>query len=272
MKRFKIIDIKHIRTIDDGRVPIVNSLLKKDIILPYPEFCSECILIVANPIDLTLSENGEVVGEFYAKENNRTCYFLKPYTENDYNYWKRFSQDNDYWLPFFPEQKEIIYAEDGHLLSFYKDISFNKNWQPISHALYISRIRAEQSDELDFMDLVVEKYIEIDVDEYEFNNSEDSYDVYATEFFGEIEEDECQDEMWECAKLLQKEMLYIIQVTTQTGELREDHIREVLGLDVKDALDQVFQEEGKIDFSVVTSFRVYHNNELIMHEGSWIKY
>lgn len=270
MKHFKILEVRHVLTNDRGNVPIHNSLLNKEIVLPYPEFCSECILIIANPIDLALSEAGDVVGELSMKENTRTCYFLKPYSESNYNYWKSISHNED-WVPFFPEQKEIIYAEDGKLLSFYKDVSFNKNWQPISHALYVRRIFAEHPDELDYMDTDVEKFEEIDLEEYELNNSKDNYDVYATEFFGEIEENECQDECWACAKLLQKEMLFIVQVTTQIEGKRVEHYREVLGLDVKDALDQVFQEEGKIEFSDVTSYRVYHNNELIMHEGLWIK-
>lgn len=272
MKRFKILDIKHILKNDKGNVTIYNYLLNKEIVLPYPEFCSECILIIANPIDLMLAEEDNVVGEFCKKENIRTCYFLKPYTEDNYNYWKKLSQENDDWVPFFPEQKEILYAEDGNLLSFYKDVSFNKNWQPISHALYVRRIQLEHPDELDYMDIDVAKYEEIDLEEYELNNAEDNYDVYASEYFGEIEENECQDECWACAKLLQKEMLFIIQVTTQIEGKQEEHYREVLGLDLKDVLDQVFQEEGEIDFSDVTSYRVYHNSELIMHEGSWIKY
>lgn len=271
MKRFKILDIKHIKTNDSGMVPILHSMLNKEVVLPYPEFSSECILIIANPIDLLLSEADNVVGKLSMKENVRTCYFLKPYSENEYNYFKELSQDDE-WVPFFPEQKKIIYAEDGNLLSFYKDVSFNKNWQPISHALYVRRIQLEHPDELDYMDIDVAKYEEIDLEEYELNNAEDNFDVYASEYFGDVEENECQDECWECAKLLQKEMLFIIQVTTQIEGKLEEHYREVLGLDLKDALDQVFQEKGKIDFSDVTSYRVYHNSELIMHEGSWIKY
>lgn len=272
MKRFKILEVKHILMNDKRNVTIYNSLLNKEIVLPYPEFCSECILLIANPIDLVLSEEDKVVGEFSGIENARTCYFLKPYSKEYYNYWNKLSQTNDYWVPFFPEQKEIIYAEDGHLISFYKDVSFNKNWQPISHALYVRRAHAEHSDELDYMDIDVAEYEEIDLEEYELNNAEDNFDVYASEYFGEIEDNECQDECWACAKLLQKEMLFIIQVTTQIEGKREEHYREVLGLDLKDALDQVFQEDGKIDFADVTSYRVYHNSELIMHEGSWIKY
>lgn len=271
MKRFKILDVKHILMNDNGNVTIYNSLLNKEIVLPYPEFCSECILIIANPIDLVLSDADDVVGQFSLKENCRTCYFLKPYSESDYNYWKRLSQ-NDEWIPFFPEQKEIIYAKNGNLITFYKDISFNKKWQPISHALYVRRTHAEHPDELDYMDIDVAKYKELNLEEYELNNAEDNFDVYASEFFGEIEENECQDECWACAKLLQKEMLFIIQITTQIEGKREEHNREVLGLDLKDALDQAFQEEGKIDFSDVMSYRVYHDSELIMHEGSWIKY
>lgn len=271
MKRFKILDVKPILTNDKGNVAVYNSLLNKEIVLPYPEFCSECILIIANPIDLYQSESGDVVGNFSTKENVRTCYFLRPYSESDYNYWKMLSQ-NEEWIPFFPEQKEIIYAEEGNLLSFYKHISFNKNWQPISHALYVRRTHAEHPEELDYMDIDVAKYEEIDLEEYELKNAEDNFDVYASEYFGEIEENECQDECWACAKLLQKELLFIILITTQIAGKREEHYREVLGLDLKDALDQVFQEDSKINFSDVTSYRVYHNSELIMHEGSWIKY
>lgn len=272
MKRFKIINTKHISPNDKERVSVLIPCFNKEIILPYPEFCTDCILVIANPIDLSLSEDGLIIGEYSGQENTRTCYFLKPYSDNDYEYWKNLSQVKDDWIPFFPEQKEIVYAEDGNLISFYKDISFNKNWQPISHALYVRRIHEEHSDELDYMDVEVNRYIEIGLEEYEYNSTDDNYDAYAIEYFGEIEDDGCQDECWECAKLLQKEMLFIIQITTQKEEKRQDHVREVLGLDVKDALDQVFQGERKIDFSDVTSYRVYHNNELIMHEGSWIKY
>lgn len=271
MKRFKILDVKHLRTDSNERVAVYSPLLNKDIILPHPEFREECILVIANPIDLSLSEERAVVGELSMKENARTCYFIKPYLENDYQYWKSLSQEEDDWIPFFPEQKEILYTEDGNIISFYKDISFNKNWQPISHALYVRRIDEEHFGELDYMDVNVDCYVEIDVEKYEYNNANDNYDVYATECFGEIEEDECQDEVWECAKLLQKEMLFIIQITTQIENNRKDYVREVLAWDVKDALDQIFQEEGKIDFSDVTSYRVYYNNELIMHAGSWIK-
>lgn len=271
MKRFKIINFKHLKPNEGGKVPVFIPLLNKEIVLPYPEFCTQCILITANPIDLVVSENGAVVGEYSDKENLRTCYFLKPYSEGDY-YWKNRSLDNEYWIPFFPEQKEVIYAEDGNFFSFFKDISFNNNWQPISHALYVNRVQIAHSEELDYMDINVDKYVVVDSDEYEQSSTEDNYDVYATEFFGEIEDDECYDEVWECAKLLQKEMLFLIEITTEEEGKRKDYVKEVLGLDLKDALDQVFQGEGGIDFSSVTSYRVYHNNELIRHEGSWIKY
>lgn len=271
MKHFKILGIKYIKINDSERITVFNPLLNKEIALPYPEFCTDCILIIANPIDLSLSEEELIIGEYSLKENARTCYFLKPYSEKDYSYWNSMLQDEDDWMPFFPEQKRIVFAENGNLISFYKDISFNKHWQPISHALYVRRIYEEHQDELDYMDVEVNKYVEIDVEEYEFNCSDDNYDTYATEFFGEIEDNECQDECWACAKLLQKEMLFVIHVTTQKEGNRREHIREVLGWDIKDALDQVFHEGGGIDFSEVTSYRVYHNNELIMHEGSWKK-
>lgn len=271
MKRFKILEVEHIITNDKERVIVYNAFLNKDIMLPYPEFCTDCIIIRANPIDLYLSEDGLIIGEYNIKENARTCYFIKPYSESAFKYWKSISQSKDDWSPFFPEQKEIVYAEDGNLISFYKDISFNKNWQPVSHVLYVRRIHEEHPGELDYMNVEVNRYVEISLEEYEYNSVNDEYDAYATEYFGEIEDDDCQDECWECAKLLQKEMLFIIQITTLKEEKRHDYIREVLGLDVNDALDQVFQGDEKINFSDVTSYRVYHNNELIMHEGSWIK-
>lgn len=271
MKRFKILGIKYIKVDDSKRITVFNALLNKEIVLPYPEFCTDCILIIANPIDLSLSEEGIILGKYSLRENARTCYFLKPYSEEDYRCWNSMLQDEDDWIPFFPEQKRIVFVEDGTFISFYKDISFNKHWQPISHALYVRRVHEEHQDELDYMDVEVNKYVEIGLEEYEFNCSDDNYDTYATEFFGDIEGNDCQDECWECAKLLQKEMLFVIHFTTQKEVNRQEHIREVLGWDIKDALYLVFEEDGRIDFSEVTSYRVYHNNELIMHEGSWIK-
>lgn len=242
MKRFKILRVDKITTQESGKVVIPNSRLNKSIELPYPEFSANCILVVANPIDLSFDESGIIVGQFSSVENLRTCYFIKPYTINDLNYWQYIWEKEEDWIPFFPEQKELNYLDSGEIISFYKDISFNENWTPISHALYVNRVNAQRSYNLDDMDVDVDRFEEVSIEEYENNDSNEGYDVYATELFGEFEEDCCEDECWACAKLLQKEMLYEVHLSTVIdGRQYRDYKREVFGWDVIDAINLMLQ-------------------------------
>lgn len=279
MKRFKILDVKHIKANEKGRISVYNKLLNKFITLPYPEICTDCIVVIANPIDLEILEDNGIVGFISMKENIRTCYFLKPFTEEEYNDFRIIAKEDDYWVPFFPEQKQINYCENGYIISFYKDISFNNNWEPVSHALYVQRMCAEHQDELDYMDIDVDRYVEVKDEnnsDYESKDVTDNFDVYAEEFFGEFEDNECKNEIWDCLKLLQKEMLYTVSITIRECECFKDNTREVFGSDVEDALNIAFQaivdtEKRDIDSSAVISYRIYHDDELIMHNGFWRK-
>lgn len=286
MKKFKILDVKHVKADDKGRISIFNRMLNKYITLPYPEICSDCIAITANPIDLDISEEGVILGRICMKENRRTCYFIKPYSEETYNAYKNLMQNEDYWIPFFPEQKQLNYCENGMIaISFYKDISFNSNWEPISHSLYAQRKYAEHKNDLDYLDVDIIGY-EVIKDEdceylYEYG-SDDDYDVYAVGYFGDFEEGdfeikECHDEIWECAKILQKEMLYTVSITIRDHECLKDYTREIIGLDAEDALNIAFQaiidtEKRNIDSSSVDSYRIYQDGELLIHVGSWRKH
>lgn len=272
MKRFKILDVLVLRADTNSRILVYSPVLTKNIILPYPEFNSDCIVVVANPIDLRIEDNGEVVGSYSCMENRRTCYFIKPYTKDALRYWQTLKEEDDDWIPFFPEQKEINYFEGDSTMSFYKDISFNKDWTPISHALYVNRENAANVDNIDYLDLDIDKYQIIDVEEYEFNSlfEDVEYDVYAHESFGEIEEDECQDEIWACAKLLQKEMYYIVDVVTlKDGNFFMQHTKEVIGWNVDDALSLALESVAQSENRNLNQFdigycKIYHNGELVL--------
>ena len=240
-------DVHKVKAQDSGRVVVYDKRLNKNIELPYPEFNIDCIIIVANPIDLSFDDNGEIIGLYSSKENSRSCYFVKPYTKENLDYWTHLSEEDDDWVPFFPEQKELNCCDSGIIVSYYKDITFNKDWTPISHALYVNRINAQRSDDLDYLDLDIDRYEVIDVDDYESNESIDGYDVYATEFFGEFEEDDCEDECWACAKLLQKEMFYEVHVTTVKEGQKYKYTREVFGWDVNDVLDIALQSVAQAE-------------------------
>lgn len=119
------------------------------------------------------------------------------------------------------------------------------------------------------MNLDIDRYQIIDVDNYEMNEATNSYDVYATESFGEIEEDDCKDECWACAMLLQKEMFYVVEVVTlKDGHVFRQHTREVFGWDAKDAFDLALQPIAQIEGrslyqSDISTCKVYHDGVLV---------
>lgn len=301
---YKIIDVKHIKADDMGHVSIWCHRFNKLITLPYPEFSSDCIVLLANPIDVYISSGYEYVGKYSIQENSRTTCFIYPYFKDKLEYWKRVYEDMDDWNPFFPEQKEIIYVENGMGAHFYKHISFNKDWQPVSHKFYVERILTEDPDNY-YQE--INRYEEIQIEDYEYNNKENDidedsyefdftddfesrnfnitdekeeyndmtsgYEVYAVEYFGDVEENECLDECWACYRILEKEWLYLIKVSTQIdGHHFNDYIKEVLGDSLDDALDQMFYyiantEKRNLYPSDIASCCVYHNGKQIMHEG-----
>ncbi len=306
---FKIIDVKHIKADDKGCVSIWCHRLNKLITLPYPEFCSDCIVLLSNPIDIYLSSGYESIGKYSIQENSRTMCFIYPYSEDSFEYWKRVCEDMDDWHPFFPEQKEVIYRENDISIHFYKHISFNKDWKPVSYKLYIERqlkenpdnyyMKIDRYEEIEKQDYEYNYYIDEDDDGFDFNlvlqriatdsNAEDfrityegeeyndatsGYDVYAIEYYGDIDENKCQDECWACYRILEKECLYLIEVATKKeGHHFYDYSKEVWGDSVDDALDQMFcyiadTEKRKLYPYDIIYYRVYHNDELINNNGS----
>ena len=138
MIHFNILKVEKAEPNEEGKVCIYNEYVKINIELPYPEIDKEIIVITANPIyrDLDEETGSTVTAIFSEAIGPRTAYFLRPYSQENFEYFKslmsEFKSDRETWVPFLPEEKMLTWlgAEDGTEVNFFNNISFNEDWVP----------------------------------------------------------------------------------------------------------------------------------------------
>lgn len=215
MTHFNILKVEKAIPNDNGKVCVCNEFLKQSIELPYPEFDKEIIVITANPIYRDLDEEtmSSVTAIYSEAIGPRTAYFLRPFSQEKINYFKSlmsyFKSEKETWVPFFPEEKRLTWlgAEDGTEINFFKNISFNEGWIPVSHMPYVNRVRENIEQAImnerninmeDYID-----YIEFDIDKFQRDDSlafDDPYlddfvdEVFNVEFFGKEHLDDINDD------------------------------------------------------------------------------
>lgn len=215
MINFNILKVEKVVPNKEGKVCVYNEYLKQDIELPYPEFNKEIIIITANPIYRDLDEDTmSVVTAIYSEAiGPRTFYFLRPFSQEKFDYFNslmsQFKSDKESWVPFIPEEKMLTWlgAEDGTEINFFKNISFNEDWVPVTHFPYVNSIRQKIGEAIqnegfynleeyiDYMDFDIDKFQRDDslaFDDSCLDNFED--EAFNVEFFGKEGLDNINDD------------------------------------------------------------------------------
>ena len=215
MIHFNILKVEKAEPNEEGKVCIYNEYVKINIELPYPEIDKEIIVITANPIyrDLDEETGSTVTAIFSEAIGPRTAYFLRPYSQKNFEYFKslmsEFKSDRETWVPFLPEEKMLTWlgAEDGTEVNFFKNISFNEDWVPVTHAPYVNNVREKigqaienegfynMEEYIDYMDFDIDKFQRDDslaFDDSCLDNFED--EAFNVEFFGEENLDNINDD------------------------------------------------------------------------------
>ena len=215
MINFNILEVEKVIPNKEGKVCVYNEYLKQNIELPYPEFDKEILVITANPIYRDLDEETmSVVTAIYSDAiGPRTVYFLRPFTQKEFDYFKslmsEFKNDKETWIPFLPEEKMLTWlgSEDGTEINFFKNISFNDGWIPVSHKPYVDSVREKveetitndgfcnQEEYIDYMDFDINKFQRDDslvFDDPCLDEFED--EVFNVEFFGGEDLDNINDD------------------------------------------------------------------------------
>lgn len=282
MTNYNILSVEKVIADDSGKLFIFNEYIDKFIEIPRIEFDDEIIVIAANPIDRRIADIDclSVIGHYSDSYGPNTVYFIKPYKEESLTYYqnimKEFYSDQQTWIPFLPENKLLIWSDiEGNSMIIFKDISFNKDWKPITHKFYVDRRNRMIESAISNGEEVCEEYIVdnlfIEVEEYrkdltfiENNKSLDEYytETYATERFDKVDNYSPKDidEIWESEKLLLREMLYTIRITTyKNGKMYHQYediecITEDWPEDVNNLLTEYANKEqrnfGEKDFDV----------------------
>lgn len=214
MLHFNILKVEKAEPNEEGKVCIYNEYAKQYIELPYPEIDREVILITANPIlrELDVETMSVVTANYSELIGDGTVYFLRLFSQKDFEYFEylmtHFKSDKETWVPFLPEEKELIWERpsDGMLISFLKNIRFNDSWIPVSHMPYVERINEkvqqaleeeegylDTEDYIDFMDYDIEVFKRDDsVSDNITLMNKISSEVFNQESFGN---DECSENL-----------------------------------------------------------------------------
>ncbi len=183
MTHFNILKVEKAMPNDNGKVCVYNEYLKQTIELPYPEFDREIIVITANPIYRELDEEtmSVVTGIYSEAIGPRTSYFLRPFSQEKFDYFKslmsEFKSDKETWVPFLPEEKILTWlgADDETEIRFFKNISFNEDWIPVSHMPYVNRVREKiENAIMNEINVNMEEYIdynEFDIKKFQRDDS-----------------------------------------------------------------------------------------------------
>ena len=216
MTNFNILKVEKVTPNSDGKVCLYSECLKQKIELPYPEFDKEIIVITANPIYRDLDEETmSVVTALYSEAiGPRTAYFLRPFSDNDFDYYtsrmEEFKSNHETWVPFFPEEKSLAWLgtndDKGLEINIFKNISFCKDWVPVSHAPYVNRVREKiyhaimnddyftTEDYIDFNGFDIAKFERDDSLAFDSPCMDDfSDETYNMEFFGSEDADNLND-------------------------------------------------------------------------------
>lgn len=174
MLHFNILKVEKAEPNEEGKVCIYNEYAKQYIELPYPEIDREVILITANSIlrELDVETMSVVTANYSEIIGDGTVYFLRPFSQEDFEYFEylmtHFKSDKETWVPFLPEEKELIWMRpsDGMLISFLKNIRFNDSWIPVSHMPYVERINEEVQQALEEEEGYLEEEGDLDMEDY----------------------------------------------------------------------------------------------------------
>ena len=215
MTNFNILKVEKVIPNEEGKVCVYNEYLKQNIELPYPEFDKEIIVITANPIYRDLDEETmSIVTAIYSEAiGPRTVYFLRPYNQEKFDYFKSlmsdFKSDKETWVPFIPEEKMLTWlgSKDGTEINFFKNINFNADWIPVSHMPYVNNVLKKIGEAITNDGFYNQEeyiyYMDFDIDKFQRDDSlafDDPYldkfedEAFNVEFFGKEGLDNINDD------------------------------------------------------------------------------